>query len=80
MMTLGSVGWGLILRLLGVADRSQYTFEDCGIEFAWMECKRGVKGQSRDPVPQPRKVTFLGINSATILDLLSRTDSFGEKH
>ena len=37
MMALGSVGGRLILRLLGVADRIQYTFEDCGIEFAWME-------------------------------------------
>ena len=40
--------------------------------------ERGGKGNLRDPVPQPRKVTFLGINSATILDLLSRTDSLDE--
>ena len=37
MMALGSVGGGLILRLLGVTDRIQYAFKDCGIEFAWTE-------------------------------------------
>ena len=34
MMTLGSVGGGLILPLLGVAERSQNALEDCGTEFA----------------------------------------------
>ena len=70
MMALGSVGGGFILRLLGVAERIEYAFEDCGIEFTWMEwVSAGGKGKLGDPVPQPRKVTFLGINSATILVL-----------
>ena len=37
MVALGSVGGRLILRLLGVAERCQYAFKDCGIEFAWVE-------------------------------------------
>ena len=37
MVAFGSVGWGLVLRLFGVAERSQYAFEDCGVEFAWGE-------------------------------------------
>ena len=37
-----------------------------------------MEGKLRGHVPQPRKVTFLGINSATILVLLLGTDQFSK--